>query len=58
MFVCSDYDVADEEELQRLVEEEFLLRLKEEELLAIGWCSLQTARVTALCIHTFHSPLV
>lgn len=31
-----DYDVADDEELQRLVEEEFCLRLEEEELLAIG----------------------
>ncbi|XP_076463673.1 uncharacterized protein LOC143295884 isoform X2 [Babylonia areolata] len=31
-----EYDVADDEELQRLVEEEFALRLEEEELLAIG----------------------
>nr|KAG5707292.1 hypothetical protein BaRGS_000066 [Batillaria attramentaria] len=31
-----EYDAADDEELQRLVEEEFSLRLEEEELLAIG----------------------
>ena len=30
--------MADDEELQRLVEEEFSLRLEEEELLAIGKC--------------------
>ena len=36
MLSFSEYDAADEEELQRLVEEEFSLRLEEEELLAIG----------------------
>lgn len=35
-YLSKDFDEADDEELQGLIEEEFTLRLEEEELLAIG----------------------